>query len=190
MQQADGAWRDAKNRHQQAVTSVMRLEKNLEAAREKESRLAREVAEATLVRAQAASAVAKLEGVNTARGDPGGGEPADKKPFDIVWDQELFANLEELECEPHERDTLKKCLEELQAQKATLSSKADEVTKLVERARSTRATISERLAKKRRNADDDVPGGAPSGHAQPDAAPVPSPTTEQTQKQQEDYAAK
>eukprot|EP00959_Pyramimonas_sp_CCMP1952_P061169 1278317-Pyramimonas_sp.AAC.1 len=91
MQQADGAWRDAKNRHQQAVTSVLRLEKKA-AARDKEANLSKLVAEAALTRAQAVAAVATLEGVSVSSA-----VKEEKKPFDVVWGEDLFNNLDQLE---------------------------------------------------------------------------------------------
>eukprot|EP00959_Pyramimonas_sp_CCMP1952_P173784 3631379-Pyramimonas_sp.AAC.1 len=94
MQQADGAWRDANNRHQQAVASALRLEKNLAAARDKEANLSKLVAETAFTRAQAAAAVATVEGVSVSSA-----AMEDKKPFDVVWDEDLFNNLDQLERE-------------------------------------------------------------------------------------------
>ncbi|CAK0847588.1 unnamed protein product, partial [Prorocentrum cordatum] len=102
MQQADGAWRGAKNRHQQAEANLSKL-----------------VAETALTRAQAAAAVATLEGVSVSTA--------------------------------------------LQAQRASIPTKADEVTQLVERAKTTKAAISERLAKQRRNNAGEAGGSLSSG---------------------------
>eukprot|EP00959_Pyramimonas_sp_CCMP1952_P442388 9261193-Pyramimonas_sp.AAC.1 len=63
LQRADSAWRDANNRHTQAVQSVLRIRRQLEAAELKERRLAEELAEATIAKQQAARALAAAEGV-------------------------------------------------------------------------------------------------------------------------------
>jgi hypothetical protein len=60
---ADGCWRGAEHRHQQAVAHVVRLRSNLAAAKEKERAAARALAEAAGVQLKAAQAIAKAEGV-------------------------------------------------------------------------------------------------------------------------------
>ncbi|CAK0877735.1 unnamed protein product, partial [Prorocentrum cordatum] len=163
LQRADSAWRDANNRHTQSVQSVLRIRRQLEAAELKERRLAEELAEATIVKQQAARALATAEGVVP---KPSEGKADDKcgKPFELVYDHTLFDNLDELECEDSEKETLRKIHSELQSAKTTLDGKADEVTTMLKNAQDMRQAIKDRFMKKRRTAE---------GQAAPPAAPQP-----------------
>ncbi|CAK0830424.1 unnamed protein product [Prorocentrum cordatum] len=132
------------------------------AAELKERRLAEELAEATIVKQQAARALAAAEGVVPKPE----GKADDKcgKPFELVYDHTLFDNLDELECEDSEKETLRKIHSELQSAKTTLNGKADEVTMMLKNAQDMRQAIKDRSMKKRRTAE---------GQAAPPAAPQP-----------------
>ena len=171
LKRADGAWRDANNRHTQAVQTVVRLEKSLAAAKEKEVRLAREVAQADLLRKQAAEILAAKEGLSAPKANSQ--EAAASKPFAVVFDEELFKNVDELECDPAQRDSLKQMHTELLNMQTNLDAKAQEVTKLIDSATQLRKQLQD---KKKRKADDgDEAAAVPPAVSPQSPAPTAAP---------------
>ncbi|CAK0887612.1 unnamed protein product, partial [Prorocentrum cordatum] len=122
----DAAWRDAEVKHDQAAKEVQRLRDQLVQAEAKEQLAARTLAQATIAKSQAAQALAKAEGVfidpDNADGDGKGPKPL----FHLSWDQELFTNIDQLECEQSEKEALAQLEKEPSAEQKASQAAADE----------------------------------------------------------------
>ncbi|CAK0887617.1 unnamed protein product [Prorocentrum cordatum] len=193
VRRTDAAWRDAEVKHDQAAKAVQRFRGQLEQAEAKEQLAARSLAQAATATSQAAQAIAKADGVLITPDNVDGDDKGPRSLFHLSWDQELFANIDQLEHEQSEKENLAQLERDLVSTKDTWKSKEEEVQAWLRRAAELKASIEERLGKKRRNNDDQaVPGGdgqssAVTGHA---AAPTATaaaageePSTEQKASQ-------
>ena len=141
----------------------------IDAAITKEQKLALEVAEAELTRKQAAAVLSSQESIAKAAPPQ---QETPKKPFGLHWDEELFNDIESLDCEATEKEKLRRIRQELTDTQKTLESKADQVTTWVEQAKKMQADIQARVAKKRKQQDPVVlVEGANTGGSQGPAAP-------------------
>ncbi|CAK0814745.1 unnamed protein product, partial [Prorocentrum cordatum] len=142
---ADAALRDAETKHDQAVKSVVRLRGALAAAEAKEATAAQALVVATAARKEAVMHLAAAEGVG-AEAAGGAGGPK----LNLSWDEKLFDDLEGFE--------------EGEKQAMMKLSKA-EIKKWLEKAAEVKATVNERLRKKRRAepAVEEEPSQAPVG---------------------------
>ena len=151
MRQADGAWRAAVNRHTQVVNNVIKLRASLATSEAKESEAALEVARTEAIKKKAAEALAKAEGV---RGDAqGDGQQGPKAAFTVSWDENLFAEIAELDFEEGERAELEQVQKGLEELKQQFNTKEPQVQAFLERARAVRKAQEDRFKKKRKGED-------------------------------------
>ena len=202
VRRAEGVWKDASLRYDQAASQVQRCQDNLAKAKDKEKEALRALATAELSRKVAAKALALVTGVvpNGATGGAGtaatasaGAQDSKGQFIELQWDTKFFEGLDNMDCNPEERETLRQLEKDLQAAKSQFTAKADEIAKWKSSMEELQRAIEDRMAKKRRVAEgadgNSVPtagGGAASGAADaappvaPAAAPRPEEATEPT----------
>ncbi|CAK0803923.1 unnamed protein product [Prorocentrum cordatum] len=133
--------------------SVVTSKANLDRAKQREAEAAMTLAQVDFERKQATAAFACEVRGSAEQPEQSTSQAA----FDIVWDEDLFKDLDQLEgIETAEKDDLMKIHAELQQYKSQLASKSEDVKSRIARAKELHETIHVRVGKKRKTeADED-----------------------------------
>eukprot|EP00959_Pyramimonas_sp_CCMP1952_P274763 5743847-Pyramimonas_sp.AAC.1 len=162
---ADGAWKNASRRHDQAVSQVVKCREALKRAEDKESIMAKEVAAAEINKKLAVQALARAAGMTAAEADSA---KHDQKaaPWQLQWGEDFFNHIDDYECEQSEKDELLKLHAELVSARESLTAKGTQVEEWKQRALRMQKDVTTRLAKKRKGAEGQAApgdGGAGAG---------------------------
>ncbi|CAK0828689.1 unnamed protein product [Prorocentrum cordatum] len=176
LRRAAGEWKNANMRHDQAVAQVIKCRSALAKAEEKEMQMAKELAAAELSKKVAVRALAVAAGVSQ-EAQPGAAGPGkDGTPsWTLTWDEAFFSKLEEYECEPQEREELRKLEGELRSARESITSKGSQVEEGKQKMAAMQQEITMRMAKKRRAEQGGAVAGG-GGSAQPSGGTASGPT--------------
>ena len=171
VKQADSAWRAASNKHEQLVSQVLRLRKQLQTAEGKERLAALELAKTEANKKAATVALAKAQGINRASG----GDKDDKGQTSVIgitMHNEFWDKFEEFDCEETDKAKLRGFKEELNTWKKSFEAKDEELKSFLQRVETVQREFTERMDKKRKieggeangngTKDDSMSGGAAS----------------------------
>ena len=171
VKRADGAWKQASHKHQQLVTQVLRLRRQLQGAEAKEQAAALDLAKAEVDKKNATIALAQAEGIKPAADEFAEGKGVH---FSINMNPEVFEKFEQWDCEDSDKESLRNLKKELQTMQESFAEKDAKLQTFMTKLDAVKKDVEDRMGKKRKTNDGEAKDTAQEAQGKP---PTTTPST-------------